>query len=121
MLRMGAMAVLCAALGACEGAADPVDTSPPVVDEGSDYEPCEVLEIDPLGPNPPGVGDQWTVWLRCDGATLTGVSVLRFTPSDFATLDGNVATFLYAGTATMSLQVGSEKAEMQVEVVEAAR
>lgn len=121
MLRMGATLFLFALASACETPSGLVDTSPEDVVDDSPYEPCVELEIDPLGPNNPVVGDEWTVWLRCDGATLTGVSVLRFDPSDFASLDGNVCTFRYAGSATMTLQVGSEKAEMQVEVAEAQR
>lgn len=121
MLRMGATLLTLAFASACGPPAEVVDTSPEPAVEDSPYEPCVELEIDPLGPSSPVVGDAWTVWLRCDGATLTGVSVLRFDPSDFATLDGNVCTFRYAGTATMTLQVGSEKAEMLVEVGEAGQ
>ncbi len=83
-------------------------------------EPCDEanVEIDPLGPEDPVVGDQWTVWLRCDGATLAGATVLQFDPPEFATVDENVATFLMAGTAEMTMQVGGYRAEMDVTVTD---
>lgn len=99
------------------------DTGPEVADpapgetEDDACEPDEV-ELDPLGPVEPAVGDQWTVWLRCDDATLMGATVLRFEPPDFAIIDGNVATFQQAGSATMTMQVGRYTASMDVTVRE---
>ena len=94
-------------------AQDTVDTA----DTGG-RDPCEALTIDVTGPQPPRVGDTWTVWLYCDEALETGSMVLRFDPPDFATIDANSATFLYAGQATMRVQVGSLRAEEPVEVGE---
>ena len=93
-----------------------VDTPPDETDDDT-CEPDEV-ELDPLGPAEPVVGDQWTIWLRCDGATLMGATVLRFDPPDFATIDGNVATFQKAGSAKMTMQVGSYRESMDVTVSE---
>ncbi len=104
---------------ACAGPSDTGETG--LVEETDEpyeepLEDCEVLEIDPLGPSPPRVGDTWTVWLRCDGATLMGWTVLRFDPTDFADVDGNEATFRYAGDARMTIQVGTYRESMDVTV-----
>jgi hypothetical protein len=74
------------------------------------------LEIDVLGPLAPSVGDDWMVWLRCDGATLIGTLVLRFDPPDFATTEVNQVTFRRAGTGEMTVQVGGYRASMDVTV-----
>jgi hypothetical protein len=42
--------------------------------------------------------------------------VLRFDPPGFATIDNNIATFRVAGTAEMTVQVGSYRASMDVTV-----
>lgn len=109
-------ACLLALLTACAGD-DPVDTAPEeqVQDEP---EPCAEVELDVEGPQPPVVGDEWTVWLRCDGSTLIGTTVVRFDPADFGTVDANVVTFLRAGTATLRVQVGAYREETEVTVTE---
>ncbi len=76
----------------------------------------EDLEIDLIGPESPVVGDEWLVWLRCDGATLTGTLVLRFDPPAFATVQDNQVTFRRVGTAKMRVQVGGYRSTMQVTV-----
>lgn len=86
------------------------DTSP---EAGLD---CDEVELDIIGPAEPAVGDTWTLWLRCDGATLAGTMVLRFDPADFAEIDANNATFLSAGDAQMRFQVGSRRVEQEVTV-----
>ena len=98
--------ILLAALTAC-GDKEPLETATPIEDS-DDVEPqgCGVVELDVQGPEVPKVGDSWTVWLRCDGATMLGATVLRFDPPTIATLDDNVATFVEAGDATMTMQVG---------------
>ncbi|MBK7757676.1 MAG: hypothetical protein IPI35_15000 [Deltaproteobacteria bacterium] len=98
--------ILLAALAAC-GDKEPLETATPVEDS-DDVEPqgCGVVELDVQGPEAPKVGDSWTVWLRCDGATMLGATVLRFDPPSIATLDDNVATFVEAGETTMTMQVG---------------
>lgn len=107
--------LLLAALWACGDETDTLDTDP---GDTESAEPCEELVVDVMGDDPPHVGDTWTVWLRCDGATLTGATVLRFDPPDFATIDDNQAAFLYVGEATMTIQVGRERVTREVEVVE---
>ena len=99
--------ILLAALTAC-GDKEPLETATPVEDN-DDVEPqgCGVVELDVQGPEAPKVGDSWTVWLRCDGATMLGATVLRFDPPSIATLDDNVATFVEAGETTMTMQVGA--------------
>ncbi len=76
----------------------------------------EDLEIDAMGPVAPSVGDDWTIWLRCDGTTLIGTLVIRFDPPDFATIDVNTVTFRKAGTAELTVQVGGYRASMDVTV-----
>ena len=94
------------------------DTAPQQVEEHEDSSGCQAVTLDILGPEDPVVGDSWTVWLHCDEALLTGVTVLSFAPPEFATVDENVATFLYAGEATMRMQVGAYWQEQDVTVGE---
>ena len=79
---------------------------------------CDELTLNIIGEEPPSVGDTWAVYLYCDDAMMAGVMKLSFDPPDFAETDGQYATFLYAGTATMTLQVGSKSADQEVTVVE---
>ena len=87
-------------------------------DDGTDWEPCVENWVDYVGPDDPVVGDEWTVWLYCDGALLTGPMVIRFDPLDFATVDENVVTWVMAGEATMRVQTGAEWSELLVTVGE---
>lgn len=87
------------------------------VEEGPDSTGgCDTVDLDVMGTDPPSVGDEWTVWLRCDGATLLGTTVLSFDPPRVATVTDNVATFLEAGDATMTMQVGAERASMDLTI-----
>lgn len=95
----------------------PVDTDPPEQEEQSGG--CDEVTLKIQGSEAPVVGDCWTVWLYCDDALLTGASVLSFDPPDFAAIDGNTATFLYAGTAVMKMQVGAYWEEQEVTVASA--
>lgn len=108
--------ILLAALTAC-GDKEPLDTST-AVDDSRDDEPqgCGVVELDVQGPAEPRVGDSWTVWLRCDGATMLGATVLRFDPPTIATLEDNVATFVDSGDATMTMQVGAYRESLSLTV-----
>ncbi len=96
----------------------PADTGEPAVEDTEAPEECASVELDILGPEEPRVGDEWTVWLRCDGATLAGAMRLFFDPPDFAAVDVNVVTFIQAGTATMTMQVGGYSASTDVTVSE---
>lgn len=81
--------------------------------------PCTEAELDPLGPSEPVVGDVWTVWLRCDGTTLTGAMVLQITPPTMGTFNDNLLTFVEAGQGVLKAQVGSYVDEQDVVVGEA--
>lgn len=105
-------------LAGCNGA--PIEEYEPISDTDSVAEEaeegCELVEIQVDGPEDPIVGDEWTVWLRCDGALMTGGMILRFEPPDFAMLNENTATFVTPGTATMKAQMGAFREEMEVTV-----
>ena len=95
------------------------DDSSSFADDTSDTKEdlgCEKLEIKYDGPSPPHVGTQWILQLWCDDALMT-LTIIRFIPSDFASLDGNVATFLYAGDGTIQMQAGTERVYMDVTVL----
>ena len=49
---------------------------------------------------------------------MTGPSVVRVNPANFATIDENVLTFTQAGTATITVQVGAERGSGEVTVTE---
>jgi hypothetical protein len=99
-----------------EDAKDDVDQE--VIDTGDERPEtaadCEELSLAVDGPEPPHVDDDWTVWMWCDGALLTGTMVMRFDPPDVAAVDDNNATFLEAGSAVMRFQVGSRRVEREV-------
>ena len=120
MIRFLALLMFLACTGPVDGdTAEPVDSS----EEDSPHttsHPCDDAEpeIDVNGSSAPQVGDSWNVWLRCDGTLLIGTLVVRFEPNDFATLDDNVVTFVQAGTAEMTVQVGSIVSSMDVTVSE---
>ena len=86
-------------------------------DTEDDYEGCGETEIDTNGPNEPQVGDQWTVFMRCDGAILQGPMVIQFTPNDFAKVYGNEVEFTTAGDASMRVQVGAYRETIDVTVL----
>lgn len=79
---------------------------------------CDALELRVDGPDPPAVGESWTLWLWCEDALMTGAQRVTLDPLDFATVDTNVVTFLYAGTGTVTLQVGRERQSREVQVEE---
>jgi hypothetical protein len=99
----------------------PVDDSSSIpTDDTSDTNEdlgCDELEIDYEGPFQPHVGDQWILQLWCDGALMT-LTIIRFDPTDFASLDGNVATFLQAGKGTIQMQAGTQREYLDVTVLE---
>ena len=119
MIRTLALSLLLACTGTNLDSALSTDTAPDEDDGYTGFQ-CgdEDLVIDPLGPSSPVVGDEWTVWLRCDGTTLTGTMVLQVDPPEFASIDTNIVTFLMAGTAEMTVTVGAYRASMDVTVTE---
>lgn len=83
-----------------------------------EYEGCEETWVNYVGEDEPVVGDEWTVWLYCDDALLTGPMIIRFDPLDFATVYDNVVTWRQTGEAMMYVQTGAERAELTVTVGE---
>lgn len=79
---------------------------------------CTSTELSYDGPEAPTQGDEWTVWMKCDGALMTGAYVIRTDPADFAEIDENVITWVNAGTATLRVQSGSYREEVSVTVTE---
>lgn len=94
--------------------AAPTPTTPSETDDPL----CDAITIDYDGPDEPHVGDTWTVWLRCDDALVTGPTIIQSDPLDFMRLDENVVTWVYAGTGTLKVQVGTLIAYETVTVVD---
>ena len=96
-----------------------VDDSSSFTDDTSDSKEdlgCDKLEIKYDGPYPPHVGTDWILQLWCDDALIT-LTIIRFIPSDLASLDGNVATFLVAEKGTIQMQYGTHRVYMDVTVL----
>lgn len=93
------------------------DTDPDT--DADTFDGCDVTEIRYDGPAEPVVGDVWTVWMYCDDALMMGAMVIRFEPTDMASFDENVLTWVKAGTGVLTIQAGSTKAELEVTVAEA--
>ena len=83
-----------------------------------EVEPCGEVWIDYMGEDEPHVGDEWTIWLRCDDALLVGPTVIRFDPLDFASVNENVVTWTQAGEGLMRVQTGTEVAELSMNILE---
>lgn len=79
---------------------------------------CDQVSLDLLGPDEPKVGDSWTIWVNCDDSRLLGPLVVRFDPIEFASVTDNVATFLVAGTAELSVRSGTYDLSTEVTVTE---
>ena len=90
------------------------DTDP--VEDTDEPKGCGEVTLDLRGPEAPIVGDEWTVLMRCDEAVLTGPMVIRFTPPDFANVDGNTVIFTTAGTGSMRVQVGAYRVDQDLVV-----
>jgi len=119
MLRLLPLFISLSCAGPIEDSADVSDSDTLDWDDSYTFE-CdeEDLAIDPLGPADPAVGDEWTLWLRCDGTTLTGATVVQLDPPEFGSIENNVVTFLMSGTAELTMQVGSYRTSMDVTVTE---
>lgn len=112
------MFALLFSLAACSGA-PPDDTGVPAdTDEEVTGTTCDTLEIRVDGDDPPSVGDTWTTWLWCDTALMTGAYRIMWDPPEIAAVSENRSEFLYAGDATLMVQVGSRKQWRDVTVVE---
>ena len=86
-------------------------------DEGT-KEACEEVSIKVIGEEPPTVDSTWTVYMSCDGAVMTGATVVRIDPPDFASIADNVITWTTAGEAVLSVQIGSVRLTEDVVVSE---
>lgn len=86
--------------------------------EAPEPDRCDALELRVDGPDPPAVGDTWTVWLWCEDALLIGAMRVWFEPPDFAGIEDNQVTFFYAGDATLTVQAGQDRAQREVRVTE---
>jgi hypothetical protein len=118
-LALAALGLL--ATAGCTGKAEDTgeDTGPAVVDTGDyEVETCDVLEIRVNGEDPPRVGDEWTIFLWCDEALLTGAMIVRFDPPEVADMEENVATFIEPGKATLDVQVGRHRANREVVIAD---
>jgi len=87
-------------------------------EDSGDEHLCDEVSLDLLGPDQPKVGDSWTIWVNCDDSRLLGPLVVRFDPIEFASLDDNVATFLVAGTAELTVRSGTYELSTEVTVTE---
>ncbi len=96
------------------------DSAPPdteaVTYEPVEGDPCDVVTLRVTGAEAPVVGDEWTVWLYCDEALLTGSMILQFDPPELASVEDNSAVFLTEGKGVVRMQVGSRRAEQSVTV-----
>jgi hypothetical protein len=90
------------------------------LDENTDEDyGCDEVTVWYDGADEPVVGDLWTVWPKCDGATVIGSTVIRVDPVECAQIYENEITFALAGTCTISVQVGNQYGYLDVEVGEA--
>lgn len=91
-----------------------------VVQDTEEREPCELIDIDhdESEPDPPAVGDSWTLFMWCDDMLLTGTARISVDPVDAAALDENVITFLVAGDLELTMQTGTYKTTETVTVLD---
>lgn len=68
------------------------------------------------GPDPPHVGDEWELWMTCDGKDI-GVMIIRIYPGSLAKIDGRVLTFVQPGDGKIRMQTGAHRATMDVTIL----
>lgn len=95
---------------------EPQDSDPVTTDTRTEPAGCELVEVGFDGPDPPVVGDSWTVWPLCDGDPVFGATVIRVDPATSASLEENVLTWLEPGACTVMAQTGSQRGYLDVEV-----
>ncbi len=110
--------LLVMACGAGDG--DSGDSAEETTSDRNQPTGCDLVEVGYDGPNPPTVGDLWTVWPICDGAPVIGAAVIRVDPSSCVSQRENELTWAQAGTCEVMAQTGSQRAYLQVEVQAAA-
>ncbi len=111
-----ALAAGCTSTGGDSDSAGVVDTD---TDDGVDTEDtfeCPTPEMHVTGDDPPVVGDYWEVFLWCDETLMTGAMHMSIDPPTMATIEDYHLTFNEEGTGTLSVQVGTIKAEREVVV-----
>lgn len=103
-----------------DGGGGTTDTQPDTTPDDSGTETnqgCDEIEFDFDGPNPPHVGDEWTVWFRCDGAVTMGAAIIRITPPEMAAIFDNELTFLESGKGEVKIQSGTYVVTQDVSVL----
>ena len=113
--RLCFVAVLLLGCGSDEDTDEDTDTQSNV--DTDEPRGCDEVSLKINGPDAPIVGDEWVVLMRCDEAIIQGPMVIRFTPPDFANLDGNTVIFTTAGEASMRVQVGGYRVDMDLSVL----
>lgn len=113
------MWLLALVLAGCDDGFEYVEDTDVDTQDTNEPDPCQQLDIRWDGPDDPVVGDEWTVLLYCDDALVMGALIVRVEPASMATLSENVVTWAEAGTATLTVQKGSDIAETTVEVAPA--
>ena len=68
------------------------------------------------GPDPPHVGDDWELWMTCDGID-TSVMIIRIYPGELAKIDGRMMTFVAPGDGKIRMQTGAHRATMDVTII----
>ncbi len=68
----------------------------------------------------PTVGDHWMVRMYCNGIVLHGANRLFFDPPELATVEdfNTDADFITAGVGQMTMQSGSERLTIDINVLE---
>jgi hypothetical protein len=116
--------LIVASILACAGKSDSADSEVPV-DTGETTDPytgttepfsCPTPEIHVGGEDPPVVGNEWDVFLWCDSTLMTGPMSVMVDPPSLATIEKYHIVWVESGTAHLTVQVGSLKAERDVEV-----
>lgn len=82
----------------------------------TEIQACDHVAVDFSGPDDPKVGDTWTVFLECDGTNITSGLVIHLDPADLASVDGRSITFSRAGSGTLTVQGGAERAELALQI-----
>lgn len=104
---------------ACAPAEDSVEETYVPVDTNSKLE-CATMDIQPdlNDPDPPHVGDSWTIFLWCDDTLLTGASRVILTPPEAGTIAENVITWAEAGDVDVFMQTGVYKTTETISILE---
>lgn len=111
-----ALAVGCTSTAGDSDSAGVVDTDTDDEVDTEDTFECPTPEMHVTGNDPPVVGDYWEVFLWCDDTLMTGAMHMSIDPPTMATIENYYLTFNEEGTGTLSVQVGTIRAEREVVV-----